>query len=67
MVGAGLSNAGVLCVVTVVGAVVVVAVVVVLVVWVVLVVVVVGAAVVGMGSATVAFTVSRTISAPSSD
>lgn len=62
MVGAGLSDAGVLCVVTVVGAVVVVAVVVVVVV-----VVVVGAAVAGRGSDMVAFTDSRTISAPSSD
>lgn len=64
MVGAGLSDASVLCVVIVLGVVVVV--VVVLVVVVVVVVEVVGAAVVAMGSATVASMVSRTISAPPS-
>lgn len=64
MVGAGLSDTGVFCVVTEVGVVQVV--VVVLVVEGVVVVVVVGTAVVLMGSATVASTVSRTISAPPS-
>lgn len=58
MVGAGLSDASVLCVVIVVGVVMVVVVVVV--------VEVVGTAVVAMGSATVASMVSRTISAPPS-
>ncbi len=61
MVGAGLSDASVLCVVIVVGVVLVV-----VVVLAVVVVEVVGTIVVAMGSATVASMVSRTISAPPS-
>lgn len=58
MVGAGLSDAGVFCMVVVVGVVVVLVVVVV--------VVVLGTAVVTVGSAALASVVSRTISAPPS-